>query len=143
MWGGWATAAVAMTLIGLAPDAFAVAALGAVAFGLLQYGSMIWQSMMQEIVPAEMLGRASSVDWMFSLCLSPIGILVAGVAAVAIGVRTTIVAGGLIGAAMALVVFRPVCGTRSADGSPAFRRLLGSRTGRTPPTASPADALAC
>ncbi|MFZ0059355.1 MAG: MFS transporter [Acidimicrobiales bacterium] len=107
MWGGWATAAVAMTLIGLAPDAFAVAALGALAFGLLQYGSMIWQSMMQEIVPGEMLGRASSVDWMFSLCLSPIGILVAGVAAVAIGVRTTIVAGGLIGAAMALVVFLP------------------------------------
>ena len=107
MWGGWATAAIALTFIGIAPDVFVVAALGAVAFGLLQYGGMIWNAMMQQLVPAEMLGRASSVDWMFSICLSPVGLLLAGVAAETIGVRTTIAAGGLIAATMALVVFLP------------------------------------
>ncbi|HXZ82747.1 MAG TPA: MFS transporter [Acidimicrobiales bacterium] len=107
MWSSWALAAAALTLIGLAPDVFVVAALGAVAFGLLQYANMLWNTMMQQLVPSEMLGRASSVDWLFSMCLSPIGLLLAGVAAGAIGVRPAIAGGGLLAAAMALVVFIP------------------------------------
>ncbi len=115
MWGGWAIASLALTGIGLAPDVLVVATLGALAFGFLQYGGMLWSTMMQQLVPAEMFGRASSVDWMFSICLSPIGILIAGVAATGIGVRTTMVAGGLISAAAALVVFVP--GVRDPERS--------------------------
>lgn len=107
MWGAWAAAAAAIALIGSAPDTLIVAALGTVAFGLLQYGSMIWSTMMQSLVPPEMLGRASSVDALFSFCLAPIGVLVAGVVAAAIGVRTTLIAGGVIGAMTTLVVFVP------------------------------------
>lgn len=62
---------------------------------------------MQSLVPPEMLGRASSVDALFSFCLAPIGVLVAGVVAAAIGVRTTLIAGGVIGAMTTLVVFVP------------------------------------
>ncbi|MGD0219153.1 MAG: MFS transporter [Acidimicrobiales bacterium] len=134
MWGGWATGAVALTGIGLAPNVFVVAALGAVAFGLLQYGSMIWQTMMQELVPSEMLGRASSVDWLFSLSLSPLGILVAGVAAETIGVRPTIVAGGLIAAFMGLVLFLP--GVRDPERGPLARTTAG---GPLSPSVDPGD----
>ena len=132
--GGWATGAVALTGIGLAPNVFVVAALGAVAFGLLQYGSMIWQTMMQELVPSEMLGRASSVDWLFSLSLSPLGILVAGVAAETIGVRPTIVAGGLIAAFMGLVLFLP--GVRDPERGPLARTTAG---GPLSPSVDPGD----
>jgi MFS family permease len=107
MWVGWAIGAVAIAGLGLAPDVALVAALGAVAFGLLQYGGMLWNTMMQQLVPPEMLGRASSVDWLLSMCLSPVGILVAGIAAASIGVRATLVAGGLISAAMAWILFLP------------------------------------
>jgi DHA3 family tetracycline resistance protein-like MFS transporter len=107
MWAGWAIGAVAIAGLGLAPDVALVAALGAVAFGLLQYGGMLWNTMMQQLVPPEMLGRASSVDWLLSMCLSPVGILVAGIAAASIGVRATLLAGGLISAAMAWVLFLP------------------------------------
>ncbi|MGD0742146.1 MAG: MFS transporter [Acidimicrobiales bacterium] len=127
MWVGWATGALGIATIGLAPDVLVVAALGAVAFGLLQYGGMIWNTMMQQLVPPEMLGRASSVDWLFSMCLSPLGILAAGIAAASFGVRATIVAGGLISATMAWVVFLP--GVRDPE------RQLASPVAAAPPGA--------
>ncbi|MGB9111453.1 MAG: hypothetical protein WCF24_01850 [Acidimicrobiales bacterium] len=64
-------------------------------------------------MPAEMLGRVSSVDWLFSICLSPLGILVAGVLATSIGARETMVAGALVSLATAVVAFVP--GVRGPD----------------------------
>jgi hypothetical protein len=54
-----------------------------------------------------MLGRASSVDWLFSISLSPLGVLFAGVLASSIGVRETLLVGAAISALSCLVVFAP------------------------------------
>jgi hypothetical protein len=45
------------------------------------YGNVLWHSLMQERVPAGLLGRAASVDWLMSFAGSPAGVVVAGVAA--------------------------------------------------------------
>ena len=95
IWVVWAAAAAALLGIGLAPDVFVVGAFGAIVFAGLTYGNLIWQTMSQQLIPAEMLGRVSSIDWLFSICLSPLGILVAGVLATSIGARDTMVAGAL------------------------------------------------
>jgi MFS family permease len=109
----WAAAAASLLGIALGPDVFVVAAFGAIAFGGIVYGNLIWQTMSQQLVPAAMFGRVSSVDWLFSICLSPLGILVAGLLATSIGARDTMVAGALVSLATAGVALVP--GVRAPD----------------------------
>lgn len=113
IWVAWAAASLALVGIGLAPNVFVLAACGAVAFFGLTYGNLIWGSLMQVAVPPEMLGRASSVDYLFSICLSPLGIVFAGVLSGAIGVRETVLIGGGLSTLSCLVVFAP--GVRDPD----------------------------
>jgi hypothetical protein len=55
---------------------------------LLAYGNVMWESMMQTVVPRELLGRVTSVDMFLSFGLSPIGVALAGVVVTAIGIRS-------------------------------------------------------
>lgn len=76
-------------------------------YGLLMYGNVLWSPLMQELVPPALLGRASSVDWLVSLGLSPLGILVGGAAAGLIGTRTTMLIGACIAMLTCGVLFVP------------------------------------
>jgi hypothetical protein len=58
---------------------------------------------MQCEVPKEILGRVSSVDWMVSLGLSPIGVAIAGVVSGIVGVRATIIVPAVVIGLMSLV----------------------------------------
>jgi MFS family permease len=55
----------------------------ALGFGLLRgicigYGVAIWETLLMELVPQEMLSRVISLDWFGSLGLTPIGLVAAG-----------------------------------------------------------------
>ncbi len=113
IWAAWAAAAVALFGIGLAPDVAVVAACGAVTYFGLTYGNLLWGTLMQVAVPPEMLGRASSVDWLFSICLSPLGIVFAGLLATAVGARETVLIGAAVSVVTCAVVFLP--GVRDPD----------------------------
>ncbi|MGH8982052.1 MAG: MFS transporter [Acidimicrobiales bacterium] len=113
IWAAWALASLSLVGVGLAPDVVVVAACTALTYFGLTYGNLIWGTLMQTVVPAEMLGRASSVDWLFSICLSPLGIVFAGVLASSIGVRETVLVGAALSAVSCLVVFAP--GVRDPD----------------------------
>jgi hypothetical protein len=99
IWAAWAAAAVAVAGVGVAPDVIVVATCGAITFFGLTYGNLLWGALMQMAVPAQMLGRASSVDWLFSICLSPLGVVFAGALASSIGVRATVLVGAAVAAA--------------------------------------------
>jgi len=118
IWVAWAVASLALIGIAFAPNVFILAGCGAVTFFGLTYGNLIWGSLMQVAVPPDMLGRASSVDYLFSICLSPLGIVFAGVLAGSIGARETILTGAGLSAASCLVVFAP--GVRDPD-QPGYR----------------------
>ncbi len=120
IWIAWAAASAGLAGVGLAPDVFVVAGFGAVTFFGLTYGNLLWGTLMQAAVPADMLGRASSVDWLFSICLSPLGLIFAGVLSGAIGVRDTVLLGAGVSGASCLVVFIP--GVRDPD-RPGYRPL--------------------
>jgi DHA3 family tetracycline resistance protein-like MFS transporter len=107
IFAAWAAAAVALAGIGLAPDVVVVALCGSVTYFGLTYGNLLWGALMQMAVPPEMLGRASSVDWLFSISLSPLGVLFAGVLAGSIGVRETVLLGAVVSALSCAVVFVP------------------------------------
>jgi predicted MFS family arabinose efflux permease len=107
MWGGWAIAGGAIIVLAVAPNVW-VAGVGMfVVFGGLMLGSSLWSPMMQELVPPELLGRASSVDWLVSLSLSPLGVLVGGAAAGVIGTRTTLLIGGCVSVCLVAILFVP------------------------------------
>ena len=142
IWVAWAAASFALAGMGVAPDVFVAAACGAVTFFGVTYGNLLWGALMQVAVPADMLGRASSVDWLFSTCLSPLGVLFAGALAGPIGVRPTILLGAGLSALSCLVVFVP--GVRDPD-QPGYRprSLPGDPDGESQPPMHPASSPDC
>jgi MFS family permease len=113
MWAGWAISAASIVGLSFAPNVWFVGAFAFIITGTLMYGNVLWFPIMQEIVPPELLGRASSVDWLVSLSLSPLGVLVSGALAGVIGTRDTMLAGGCI--ALALCGFLFVPGVRDPE----------------------------
>ena len=52
---------------------------------------------MHRLVPAELLGRVSSLDWLISTALVPVSFILTGPISNAIGVEETLIGAGLIG----------------------------------------------
>ncbi len=69
-----------------------------------QVGQVIWGTLMQRRVPAELQGRVASLDWFVSLGLLPVSMALAGPAAELVGVTAVFVASGAACAIVGLVV---------------------------------------
>ncbi|HEY2575465.1 MAG TPA: MFS transporter, partial [Streptosporangiaceae bacterium] len=107
IWFSWGLAGTAVAGLGLAPTAWAACVLVAFSWAMVMYGTVLWNSLMQSRVPASLLGRASSVEWLLSYAGTPVGIVAAGAVAGAAGPRAVLVAGGCLAALMALVLVVP------------------------------------
>jgi MFS family permease len=107
IWLGWGLSGVGVLGLGLAPDVWAAGAVAFATYGLDAIGNVLWNPLIQQQVPAEKLGRVSSVDYLLSFALSPIGLIAAGATAAAIGVRTTLLIGGAITALTTLTPLIP------------------------------------
>jgi hypothetical protein len=73
----------------------------------------LWETSLQQHIPAAALSRVSAYDWFGSLAFQPIGLVVAGPAAAAIGTSTTM----WIAATSVLLM------AALAVGTPSVRRL--------------------
>jgi hypothetical protein len=60
--------------------------------------------MMQELVPRQVLGRVSSLVYLFAFSLGPLGILAGGAAATAVGVREALFLSGAVSGLICLIV---------------------------------------
>jgi MFS family permease len=107
IWVSWGLAGIAVAGLGLAPDVWIVGLLMAFCWAMVMYGTVLWNSLMQQVVPASLLGRASSVEWLLSSVGGPVGLLAAGVAAEAAGPRAVLVVGGCLAALMGFVLLVP------------------------------------
>ncbi len=107
--GGMALSAVAMLLIGFVPS-FALVALMAMCFtagSTLQGVSSI--SLRQQITPAYMLGRVTSIFWACTSILGPLGAAIAGAIAEQIGAPPVLFMIGLLGLLLSFFgLFTPV-----------------------------------
>lgn len=88
---------------GLPAEAALALAGGAVMGAGLGVFEIIWATTMQELVPPDKLGRVSSVDWLGSLCLQPIGLVVVGALTDVIGPAWMFVAGGVFSVFLTLL----------------------------------------
>lgn len=68
--------------------------------GTFQLGQVIWTTMLQQLVPRELLGRIVSLDWLTSSALVPISFALTGPVSAALGAETTVIGAAIVGAVM-------------------------------------------
>ena len=122
MYLAWTLATVAVAGYGLASAVWQLM-LASLAFNALETaGTIVWATAKQRHVPAALLGRVSSLDWLISIGLLPLSFALTGPVSAAIGAQATLVAAGLIGGAV----------TFGALLLPGMRAVEGLADGRVP-----------
>ncbi len=104
MWIAWTTCNLVMLVFAVVTHTWEVFIIPAVTSPGILYGNVIWESMLQSVVPRELLGRVSSVDWFVSLGLAPVGLIVAGSISAVVGVRAYFVVTATIAAVPGLFI---------------------------------------
>lgn len=107
IWAALVGAGISTLFLGLSPSIWMAAFFAGTLWGGATYGNILWLAMLQEEVPAELLGRVASLDWMLSLALSPLGMIAGGAAAGAVGVRMTLILSGALAACTGGVILVP------------------------------------
>jgi MFS family permease len=115
MYAVWTVATLAVAGYGLATASWQLMVACLVFNALETVGTIIWATIKQRHVPASMLGRVSSLDWLISIGLLPLSFALTAPVAEALGARATLVGAAIIGAAATLgALFLP--GMRSIEG---------------------------
>jgi MFS family permease len=70
---------------------------GALAVAAIAIGNALWDTMLQQHIPVESISRVSALDWMISLVFMPLGYVVAGPLAEAIGLDLTLALAATVG----------------------------------------------
>ncbi len=114
----WAAGMLATAGFGIVTglwQAMAVAFVGECCISLLV---VVWVTLVQRLVPGELLGRVSSVDWMISTAGVPLSFAIVGPAAEAFGVDATLIVAGIAGALITIAfMFYPGARSPERDGS--------------------------
>jgi Transmembrane secretion effector len=94
----WTLATLAVAGYGLSSQLWGLM-LASVAFNTLETaGTIAWATTKQRLVPTELLGRVSSLDWLISIGLLPVSFAITGPVSAALGLRTTLIGAGVLGA---------------------------------------------
>ncbi len=86
-WAYWTICTGSAFIFAVSTNYWEAVAFPVICSPFIVLGNVVWETLMQEEIPRELLGRASSVDWFVSLGLSPVGLVVAGSLATTMGVR--------------------------------------------------------
>jgi hypothetical protein len=79
---------------------------------------VIWLTLVQRLVPNELLGRVSSLDWMITIAGLPISFALVGPLADAFGADATLIGAGIVGGGITvLLMFLPGARGPERDGS--------------------------
>jgi DHA3 family tetracycline resistance protein-like MFS transporter len=118
MYAVWTLATLAVAGYGLATASWQLM-VACLTFNALETaGTIVWATIKQRHVPASMLGRVSSLDWLISIGLLPLSFALTAPIAGLIGVRATLVGAAVIGGAVTFgALFLP--GMRDIEGQAA------------------------
>jgi MFS family permease len=137
MYAAWTLATLAVAGYGLAGAIWQLM-LASFAFNALETaGTIVWATAKQRHVPAHLLGRVSSLDWLISIGLLPLSFALTAPVAAAIGAQTTLVLAGALGAVVTAAALL-VPGTRAIEDASVNRADLRApesrprRAGRAP-----------
>jgi DHA3 family tetracycline resistance protein-like MFS transporter len=128
MYAVWVASCIGLAGVGLVDSVWAAAAV-MIPTGLTNTaGNLIWETLIQRLVPRTFLARVSSMDWLLSLGLTPLSYAVVAPVAAVVGVRTTIVATGILAAVVTLLL-GSVSGVRDPEQEPATEEARQSVDG--------------
>ncbi|HVD66373.1 MAG TPA: MFS transporter [Gaiellaceae bacterium] len=115
MYATWTLATLAVAGYGLATASWQLM-IACLLFNALETaGTIVWATIKQRHVPASMLGRVSSLDWLISIGLLPLSFALTAPVTALIGARATLVGAAAIGGAFTLgALFLP--GMRAIEG---------------------------
>ncbi|HEY7452534.1 MAG TPA: MFS transporter [Candidatus Limnocylindria bacterium] len=102
MFVSWTVGVLMIGGFGLMTELWHALVVSAVSAALFELGSIIWFTLLQQLVPRDLLGRVSSLDWLVSVGLVPLSFALTGPVAGIIGPETTLVVGGVLGAVLML-----------------------------------------
>lgn len=87
-------------------------------------GLIVWLTTRQSLVPARLLGRVASLEWVIATALMPASYALAGPVSALLGARATLIGAGVLGSALT-AAFLLLPGIRSAEGACAGHRFDG------------------
>jgi DHA3 family tetracycline resistance protein-like MFS transporter len=126
MYVAWGLASLALAIYTVTRVPWQAMLIAGVAEAGWTGGSLVWVTMLQRLVPRDLLGRVKSLDWLLSIGLGPFSFALCGPAAAWFGVDTVLVVAGV--GAFALTIgfyFLPGMRDTERDGHEA-RVVLGS-----------------
>lgn len=117
MYAAWSIGVLLIAGFGLMTELWHAMLLSALWAALFELGQIIWTTLLQQLVPRQLLGRVSSLDWLVSVGLVPVSFALTGPVVGAIGAEWTLVAAGTIGSVlMGALLFAP--GVRDPERQP-------------------------
>ncbi len=116
MWSAWTVGVVMDIGLALAGASWQMCVLAFFSFGLGTAGLLTWSMLMYTLVPGEMLGRVSSLDWFISIGLTPLSFALTGPLADTFGARETLAGAGILGLFTFGFLFIP--GVRDPERTP-------------------------
>ena len=97
MWLAWGVGTALDIGLAVANAAWQMCAIAFVSFAFSTSGMIVWNTLINTLVPAEMLGRVSSVDWFVSVGLIPVSFALTGPVSELLGARLTLGLAGVAG----------------------------------------------
>jgi hypothetical protein len=119
----WSLGMLLLAGFGLAVRLWQAMLVALVAEGAITLLMVIWTTLLQRLVPREVLGRVSSLDWLLATAGVPLSFALVGPAASVLGVDATLIGAGVLGAAVTLA-FLLVPGAREPERDEALRAAL-------------------
>ena len=115
MYIAWALATLAVAGYGFATAPWQLMVACLLFNALETVGTIVWATIKQRHVPASMLGRVSSLDWLISIGLLPLSFALTAPVAALIGARATLIAAAAVGGVITVAaLFLP--GMRDIEG---------------------------
>jgi hypothetical protein len=116
MWGAWGIGTTLDIGLAISNAAWQMCAIAFFSFGFATAGMVVWTTLVNTLVPAEMLGRVSSLDWFVSIGLTPLSFALTGPVAEWLGARLTLGLAGGVGLLTFFLLYLP--GVRDPERSP-------------------------
>jgi DHA3 family tetracycline resistance protein-like MFS transporter len=136
MYATWTLATLAVAGYGLATAPWQLMAACLLFNALETAGTIVWATIKQRHVPASMLGRVSSLDWLISIGLLPLSFALTAPVAGLVGARATLVGAAAIGGVITLgALFLPGMRDIEGTGGEAEGEAGGDRHPFSPPLA--------
>jgi hypothetical protein len=123
MYAVWAIASLQIAAYTLADAPWQAMAIAFVGEACWAAGLLVWITLMQRVVPPELLGRVKSVDWLLSTGLVPVSFAITGPIAGWLGVENVMLGAG-IAASILTVAFFFLPGMRDTETPAHMRRVI-------------------